>query len=327
MEAVTRSSTRILVNNFNGKSLPLSRAPLGKQINFFGSLILFSIPLKKTVQCVPLSKTEFLVNQTRVSTTADAGIQTMRDDPILSCWDASDAVPLNWSNGHLWTAELVNLWCSSLFVYIAMWSKLRQKSLLGFSLLLELRHNVDEPVERSIQFKYVLRGSKGEIFWQPSLGRFFQTWETNNTITITEDWENAEAQKITEQQMTDPNEELVNVFTIESLVDDSVTNLIEEFMSNVQEDVMSADDIAFPEDQQTVNRIEFFVTENETHQKQGPWVNAKAINKNQWKTTMAEKKPTSVEPEESVFTYEGGHVLVPDLNPMPAISANKAPHR
>ncbi|XP_028103655.1 uncharacterized protein LOC114302776 [Camellia sinensis] len=291
MEAVTRSSTRILVNNFNGKSLPLSRAPLGKQINFFGSLILFSIPLKKTVQCVPLSKTEFLVNQTRVSTTADAGIQTMRDDPILSCWDASDAVPLNWSNGHLWTAEL------------------------------------DEPVERSIQFKYVLRGSKGEIFWQPSLGRFFQTWETNNTITITEDWENAEAQKITEQQMTDPNEELVNVFTIESLVDDSVTNLIEEFMSNVQEDVMSADDIAFPEDQQTVNRIEFFVTENETHQKQGPWVNAKAINKNQWKTTMAEKKPTSVEPEESVFTYEGGHVLVPDLNPMPAISANKAPHR
>ncbi|KAL7173202.1 hypothetical protein ACSBR2_032636 [Camellia fascicularis] len=122
MEAVTRSSTRILENNFNGKSLPLSRAPLGKsQINFFRSSILLSIPLKKTVQCVPLSKTEFLVNQTQVSTTADAGIQTMQasktvhvkfqlqkeclfgehfflagDDPILSCWDASDAVPLNW---------------------------------------------------------------------------------------------------------------------------------------------------------------------------------------------------------------------------------------
>ncbi|CAL5426847.1 unnamed protein product [Camellia sinensis] len=285
MEAVTRSSTRILVNNFNGKSLPLSRAPLGKsQINFFRSSILFSIPLKKTVQCVPLSKTEMLGSKQCVS------IKDC-DDPILSCWDASDAVPLNWSNGHLWTAEL------------------------------------DEPVERSIQFKYVLRGSKGEIFWQPGLDRFFQTWETNNTITITEDWENAEAQKITEQQMTDPNEELVNVFTIESLVDDSVTNLIEEYMSNVQEDVMSADDIAFPEDQRTVNRIEFFVTENETHQKQRPWVNAKAINKNQWKTTMAEKKPTSVEPEESVFTYEGGHVLVPGLNPMPAMSANKAPHR
>ncbi|CAL5424559.1 unnamed protein product [Camellia sinensis] len=214
MEAVTRSSTRILVNNFDSKSLPLSRAPLGKsQINFFRSLILISIPLKKTVQCVPLSKTELQ----------------------KECLFGNLRSTIFWA-------------------------------------ILPIGGKPNPTVFICIECK--------------------DTWETNNTITITKDWENAEAQKITELQMIYPNEELVNVFATKSIVDDSVTNLIEESMSNVQEDVTSADDIAFPEDQQTVNKIKFIVTENGTHQKQGPWVNAKTINRNQWKTIMAEKKPT-----------------------------------
>ncbi|CAL5353124.1 unnamed protein product [Camellia sinensis] len=243
MEAVTRSSTRILVNNFDSKSVPLSRTPLRKsQINFFRSLILVSIPLKKTVQCVPLSKT-------KASKTVHVKFQLQKE---------------------------------------YLFGNLRSTI---FWAILPIGGKPNPTVFICIECKVNL--------WKQG-GNFLETWPrltfpdmgNKQHNYITEDWENAEAQKITELQMTNPNEELVNLFATKSIVDDSVTNLIEESMSYVQEDVTSADDIAFPEDQQTVNRIKFIVTENGTHQKQGPWVNAKAINRNQWKTTMAEKKPT-----------------------------------
>ncbi|KAK0587152.1 hypothetical protein LWI29_018402 [Acer saccharum] len=51
------------------------------------------------------------------------------------------------------------------------------------------------PVGKSIQFKFVLKDSTGNMLWQPGPDRIFQTWETENTITICEDWENVEYQK------------------------------------------------------------------------------------------------------------------------------------
>lgn len=31
------------------------------------------------------------------------------DDPMFGCWEPSNAVPLNWSDGHTWTVELVRI--------------------------------------------------------------------------------------------------------------------------------------------------------------------------------------------------------------------------
>lgn len=31
------------------------------------------------------------------------------DDPILGLWDPSEGVPLDWSEGHVWTAEVVRI--------------------------------------------------------------------------------------------------------------------------------------------------------------------------------------------------------------------------
>lgn len=31
------------------------------------------------------------------------------DDPLLGEWDPSEAVPFNWSDGHVWTTELVRM--------------------------------------------------------------------------------------------------------------------------------------------------------------------------------------------------------------------------
>ena len=46
------------------------------------------------------------------------------DDSTLGLWDPSSAIPLNWSDGHVWTAELVsienivNQECVCIYIYI-----------------------------------------------------------------------------------------------------------------------------------------------------------------------------------------------------------------
>ncbi|OAY79465.1 uncharacterized protein LOC109718409 [Ananas comosus] len=85
------------------------------------------------------------------------------DDPNIGSWDPSKAIPLEWSDGHVWTTEL------------------------------------DLPIGKLIQFKFVLRGLSGEINWQPGPDRVLETWETAKTIVVSEDWDYAEHQKILEE--------------------------------------------------------------------------------------------------------------------------------
>ncbi|XP_044482919.1 uncharacterized protein LOC123209167 [Mangifera indica] len=86
------------------------------------------------------------------------------DDPIFGLWDPESAIPLDWSEEHVWSVEL------------------------------------DLPVGKTIQFKFMLKEATGDILWQPGADRTIQTWETKNTITILEDWDNAEYQKIIEEE-------------------------------------------------------------------------------------------------------------------------------
>ncbi|KAI3419225.1 CBM20 domain-containing protein [Psidium guajava] len=89
------------------------------------------------------------------------------DDPALGSWDPSSAVSLDWSDGHIWSVEL------------------------------------DIPTGRDIRFKFILRQRDGEILWQPDPDRILQILDTDKTITIYEDWENAELRKITEEELSD----------------------------------------------------------------------------------------------------------------------------
>lgn len=84
------------------------------------------------------------------------------DDPMLSFWDPKNSIPLHWSEGHVWTTEL------------------------------------DVPVGKSIQFKFLLRGLSGEFYWQPGPDRVLRIWDTDKTIVISEDWENTSSQKLME---------------------------------------------------------------------------------------------------------------------------------
>ncbi|KAL0672076.1 hypothetical protein Bca4012_000056 [Brassica carinata] len=87
------------------------------------------------------------------------------DHPVFGggLWDPENALPLNWSDGHVWTLDL------------------------------------DLPVGRLVEFKFILKAQTGEVLWQPGPNRAIETWETNKTIRICEDWENADLQMMREE--------------------------------------------------------------------------------------------------------------------------------
>ncbi|KAM5583280.1 hypothetical protein ABKV19_003269 [Rosa sericea] len=95
------------------------------------------------------------------------------NEPIIGQWNPSSAIPLNWSDGNIWTVDL------------------------------------DIPIDRAIQFKFILKKSTGDLLWQPGPDRILHTWDTNSTITIAEDWKNAKLQKLTEKKIVSQNETLL----------------------------------------------------------------------------------------------------------------------
>lgn len=53
----------------------------------------------------------------------------------------------------------------------------------------------------------MLKAQTGEILWQPGPNRGIETWETNKTIRICEDWENADLQMMMEEDFVPLNQE------------------------------------------------------------------------------------------------------------------------
>lgn len=91
-------------------------------------------------------------------------------DSQFGDWDPSAAVPLDWSEGHLWIAE------------------------------------VDVPEGKKIEYKYVLSGQKGEVEWQPGSNHILETTAGAGSLVVSEPWEEpqAEPRAELEVQPTEP---------------------------------------------------------------------------------------------------------------------------
>ncbi|KAK4432292.1 hypothetical protein Salat_0991300 [Sesamum alatum] len=109
------------------------------------------------------------------------------DDPVLGLWDTSDAVPLNWSDGHVWIAD------------------------------------IEIPSGKAITYKFILKGSTGTISWQPGPDRILETWDTEKTITVFEDWDNPQLRNIVEEELVAdlPQDSSINLGL--SMVADNLT--------------------------------------------------------------------------------------------------------
>jgi hypothetical protein len=147
----------------------------------------------------------------------------------------------------------------------------------------------DMPAGKSILYKFILKGKEGDIIWQPGSDRVIQTWETMNRIIVLEDWENAELQKIIEEDtLSQPNEE--------------PPVLPEKPMAMFAENIGSSEDLTESKSQ-TTNKTNVV---RKSDKSEDGFQNDPAALKN--------KKGTIV--EGSLIDFEGGPVLVPGLIPL-----------
>ncbi|CAH2074571.1 unnamed protein product [Thlaspi arvense] len=115
------------------------------------------------------------------------------DNPVFGgLWDPENALPLNWSDGHVWTVDL------------------------------------DLPVGRLVEFKFILKAKTGEILWQPGPNRALETWETNKTIRLCEDWANADLQMMIEEDFLPVNQQVKQPIVAENVTDILSDGAVEE---------------------------------------------------------------------------------------------------
>ncbi|CAK7331260.1 unnamed protein product [Dovyalis caffra] len=173
----------------------------------------------------------------------------------------------------------------------------------------------DVRVDLTMQYKFILKRSTGEIIWQPGPDRIFKTWESNGSVVVAEDWENAGAQKILEEQV-------INTPDLETVVAGNVSDQGEEVMAGVNKDLMLSGHIAYAEDKsngkhEVVNGIAYAVEGHiinpniklESEESVGNRKEVPADNNNF--TTLTSKSPVTMDDEETLLTYEQGTVLAP----------------
>ncbi|XP_022983429.1 uncharacterized protein LOC111482035 [Cucurbita maxima] len=246
------------------------------------------------------------------------------DDPSFGSWDVTSAIPLNWADGHLWAAE------------------------------------VEIPVGKAIQFKFVLQGETGNVVWQPGPDRTFQPWETSNTIIVSEDWDSAESRILGEEENIINQDEHSPVVSEKLMIEDSLFALAdasivekssveshevmilgdnisasEENGSNVSaseentKDIMVSNIIS-PKESYILNTSNKAVSEvysnpngETTIISQSETKRPEEVLENYEKEVTA-KIPRNADVQESFINY-GVPVLVPGLPPTPTTSNQDAP--
>ncbi|KAK8512186.1 hypothetical protein V6N13_097150 [Hibiscus sabdariffa] len=228
------------------------------------------------------------------------------DHPMLGLWDPESAVPLTWSEGHVWTAEL------------------------------------DIPVGVSIQFKFILKTSTGKLLWQPDPDRIFESCETKNTIIICEDWEKAENQKVMEvdpianqdgsildsemaivaENLTPPKEEVVLETNPTFLAKEQLQALSEESTTGDCDPspekplAIVAENISYPTEDLIANADNGVLGSNKTD-----YPNDEALDVSNKNVLVAEDlgdidREETADAKGSLVAYEGNPVLVPGLSPL-----------
>lgn len=159
----------------------------------------------------------------------------------------------------------------------------------------------DIPVGKSIQYKFILKGSTGNIVWQPGPDRILQTWDTNNKISVSEDWENPQLQMLIEEEPTSDgepqstiNSEILIIGESSAAADSAISNPTMKPLQDKRMDILSEQDIG--------------VGEN------GFGNNGRAVNSESFAGTKDGEK---------LVSYDGDPVLVLGLTPLLTLDAEE----
>ncbi|XP_039055140.1 uncharacterized protein LOC120197811 isoform X2 [Hibiscus syriacus] len=236
------------------------------------------------------------------------------DHPMLGSWDPESAVPLTWSAGHVWTAEL------------------------------------DIPVGVPIRFKFILKTRTGKLLWQPDPDRIFESRETKNTIIVCEDWEKAGNQKVTEEEpianqdghlldseiaivaenLTPPKEELVLETNPTSPAKEQLQALSEESATGDYDPspekplAIVAENISYTTGNLIANADNGVLGSNKTD-----YPDDEASDVSNKNVLVAEDlgdidRVETADAEGNLVEYEGNPVLVPGLSPLAAMSPEES---
>lgn len=199
----------------------------------------------------------------------------MGDDPVLGSWNPSNAVPLEWSEGHVWNVEL------------------------------------DIPSGKTISYKFIMKVDDETILWQQGLDRILQTWETKNTITVSEDWDNAELQIIIEEEpgAEQSEESAVNpeILIAENLVPPTVVDLEDDVNEETTDEVLAiiAENITEVNEDVNTGRNEDTTMEAKAIGKNGlAFINEVLSSKNESILVADERVPVLVPGLTQVLTSE-----------------------
>lgn len=81
------------------------------------------------------------------------GFYVVGNDPLLGNWNPGSAVPMDWEDGHIWSVDM------------------------------------DLPLGKQFEFKFILTGPDGEVEWQPGPNRFVETVEGILPLVMAESWD------------------------------------------------------------------------------------------------------------------------------------------
>ncbi|KAL2509873.1 Carbohydrate-binding-like fold [Forsythia ovata] len=195
------------------------------------------------------------------------------DDPIFGFWDPSDAVPLHWSDGHVWNVEL------------------------------------DIPSGTLLKYKFILKGDTETNLWQPGPDRILETWEKGKTITVFEDWDDPQLQKITD-------EELITDQDDESILNSELLMVAQNMTQLKESDGIDASQMEKP----VTEKPPAMVAESITEENEEPGFDASEKLSSLGSIACSkinEENSLSSEDEASLVSDEGVPVLVPGLILMP----------
>ncbi|KAE8662342.1 Carbohydrate-binding-like fold, putative isoform 3 [Hibiscus syriacus] len=236
------------------------------------------------------------------------------DHPLLGLWDPESALPLTWSEGHVWTAEL------------------------GI------------PVGVSIQFKFLLKTRTGDLLWQPDPDRIFESLETENTIIVCEDWEKAENQKVVEEELIanedgplldsemaiavenfkPPEEELIaeanptspGMEQLQALSEESATGDVDTLLEKPLPIV--AENISYPEEDFIANADNGVLCSSKTNYPYDEALDVSNMNALIAEDLGENDRVETADAEGNLEEYEGNPVLVPGLSPVETMSAEES---
>lgn len=181
--------------------------------------------------------------------------------------------------------------------------------------------------------------------WQPGPNRVFQTWETKNTITVSEDWENAELQTVSEDEHAADKKENQGKLVIEDHSELAIVNKdsnqadiplepIEVPSEPIEEQIekpktLIADDISYTKNDPTPNLSPQVLSEKRVDSTNEKFTvilnNSVTIVDEILENNVRDAKIMNLA-STNLVDHEGEAVLVPGLTPAPSMPNEEEKH-